>query len=172
MLSQTSREEIIRKIESRTGYLIEEEKLSPATRQAITNLATIQRHLLVITELLRGEQSRIDRSLLLRVASRLGEDSEKAEKAKMMDEIKNLQLEIDNKIPDIAKQIQDEETARQSGLALPEYKGKLEMVELKCPSCGASLPLPTSHLFQCQYCKNTFAVQDISSQLKSMIQNI
>lgn len=172
MLSQTSRQEILRKINSKIGYPIKEENLTPASRQAITNLAIVQRHFFVITELLRGEQSRIDRSLILRTTSKLGKDSEKAERTNLANEISKLQLEIDDKIADLSNQILGEEKARQSGLPPPEYKGKLEVVQLKCPTCGASLPMPTGRFVQCQYCKATLSVQEVSSQISSMIQRI
>lgn len=172
MLSQTSRQEIVRKINSKTGYPIKEENLTQPTRQAITNLAIVQRHLYVVTELLRGEQSRIDRSLILRAASRLGRDSEKVERSNLANEIAKLQSEIDNKISDISNQILGEEKARQSGLPAPEYKGELEAVQLKCPACGSSLPMPTGRFVRCQYCEAMLSIQEVSSQISSMIQKI
>lgn len=172
MLSQTSRREILRKINFRTGYQVIEYNLSPATRQAITNLAEVQRHLFVITEILRGEDSRIQRSAILTMASKIGKDSEKAERATLADEMSKLQAEIDAKVEVISNQIVAEESARQSGAAPPEYKGKLDLVELKCPSCGATLPIPTGRFTTCQYCKATLTIQDVSTQLKSMIQGI
>jgi hypothetical protein len=172
MLSQSSRQEILRKISARVGYPVGEERLTPSTRQAITNLATVQRHLFVVTEILRGENSRIERSAVLRFASRVGRDSEKAERAALTGEISKLQDEIDSKVSDLSNQVIAEDNARMSGTPPPEYKGALELVELKCPSCGAGLPLPTSRFITCQYCKGTFTIQDVSSQLRSMIQGI
>jgi hypothetical protein len=172
MLSQTSRREILRKVNFRTGYQVIEYNLTPATRQAITNLAEVQRHLFVITEILRGVNSRIERSSFLTMASKLGKDSEKAERAAQAGEISKLQAEVDAKVADISKQIVAEESARQSGAPPPEYKGKLDPVQLKCPSCGATLPIPTGRFTTCQYCKATLSVQDVSTQLKSMIQGI
>lgn len=128
MLSQSSRQEILRKIATTVGYQFNEAELTPSTRQAITNLATVQRHLYVITEILRGEQSRIDRSVILSTASRFGKDSEKAEKAALLNEINTLQSEIDSKVGDLAKQVLDEGNARQSGNPPPLYSGKLEVV--------------------------------------------
>jgi hypothetical protein len=172
MLSQTSRQEILRKINSKIGYPIKEENLTPATRQAITNLAVVQRHLFVITELLRGEKSRIERSFILSTASKLGKDSGRTERTAFADEISKLQAEIDNKISEVSQQILAEENARQLGQPLPQYSGKLEVVQLKCPSCGASLPIPTGRVLQCQYCKNAFTIQEVSSQVMSMIRSI
>jgi hypothetical protein len=172
MLSKTSRQEVVRKIESTLGHPIEEDNLSSATRQAITNLAMVQRHLYVITELLRGEKGRIEQSAILRLASRLGRDSERAERTKLADEIRKLQQEVDSKASDLTKRIVDEDDARRAGLPPPEHEGSLEIAQLKCPQCGASLPMPTGRFMQCQYCKSTLTIQDISSQIKSMIQGI
>jgi len=172
MLSQSSRQEVLRKIGAKVGYPVDEEKLIPATRQAITNLATVQRHLFVITELLRGENSRVERSFVLRASSRMGLDSEKSERKALADEIGKLQLEVDAKVSDLAGQVTAEDTARLSGLPPPDYKGKPQLVEFKCPSCGAALPLPTGRFSTCKYCNSTFTLQDVSTQLKSMIQGI
>jgi DNA-directed RNA polymerase subunit RPC12/RpoP len=172
MLSNTSRQEIIRKIESNLGYAVNVEDLTPSTRQAIANLAMVQRHLYVITELLRGEKGRIERSAILRLASRLGKDSEKLERAQLAEEIGKLQQEVDGKVSELISRIVAEETARRSGLPPPEYGSALGVAQLKCPQCGAALPMPTGRYMQCQYCKSTLTVQDISPQLKSIIQSI
>ena len=172
MLSTTSRQEILRRIALVVGFNVNEEELSPATRQAITNLATIQRHLYVITEILRGENSRIEGSRILGLASKLGKDSEKAERQKFASDISTLQAEVDQKVSDISKQVTAEVTARQSRQPLPEYKGSLQVVELKCPQCGAALPMPTGQFTKCQYCNATLSLQDVSSQISSMISQV
>ena len=172
MLSRLSRQEILRKIDYRIGYPVREEHLTPSLRQAITNLATGQRHLFVDTEILRGENSRMERSVVLQAATKQGMDSDKTERAALKDEIGKLQADIDAKVSDLANQIVAEENARISGSPLPEYKGKPELVELKCPSCGAALPLPTGRFTTCKYCGASLTIQDVSSQLKTMIQGI
>jgi hypothetical protein len=172
MLSQTSRKEILRKINFKTGYQVVEYNLTPATRQAITNLAEVQRHLFVITEILRGENRRVEQNAILTMASKFGKDSEKAERATLADEIGKIQGEIDAKVADISKQVVAEDTAQRSGVPPPEYKGTLSPFQLKCPSCGATLPIPTGRFTTCQYCKATLTIQDVSTQLRSMIQGI
>ena len=172
MLSQTSRREILRKLNFRTGYQVIEYNLTPATRQAITNLAEVQRHLFVITEILRGENRRIEQSTILTMASKFGKDSEKAERETLSGEISKIQDEIDAKVTDISKQVVAEDSAQRSGMPPPEYKGALSPFQLKCPSCGATLPIPTGRFTTCQYCKATLTIQDVSAQLRSMIQGI
>lgn len=172
MLSKSSRHEIIRKLDCKVGYPVREEHLTPPIRQAITNLATVQRHLFVVTEVLRGENSRMEGSVILRAASKFGMDSERSERSALADEVTKLQAEVETKISELAAQIVAEEDARLSGTRPPEYKGKLELEEFKCPSCGAKLPLPTGRFTTCKYCNATFTIRDVSSQLKSMIQGI
>ncbi len=169
MLSQTSKQEILRKLGGNLGYLVNEENLSPSTRQAVTYLAAVQRHLLVISEILRGEQSRVDHSVLLSFSARLRKDRERDVHS---EEINKLQSEIENKISEISTQVLQEEKARQLGQPPPERQGSLELAQLKCPTCGAALPMPTGRFIECQYCKATLSIQDVSSQIKTMIQSI
>jgi DNA-directed RNA polymerase subunit RPC12/RpoP len=172
MLSQNSRQEILRRIYSKVGYTVDEVNLTPTTRQAITNLATMQRHLLVITELLEGESNRIERSSLLRLASKIGKDSERKERAELAGEISKLQLEVDAKVSELSDRVLKEENARQAGQPPPEHGGSLEIAQLRCPTCGATLLLPTGRFVKCQYCNATLTIQEVSSQMKSMIQSI
>jgi DNA-directed RNA polymerase subunit RPC12/RpoP len=172
MLSKTSRQEILKRISTKIGFAVVEVNLTPATRQAITNLATLQRHLYVITELLEGENSRIERSALLRLASRIGKDSEKEERTRLAEEIGKLQAEVDVKISELSDRILKEENARQAGQPPPEFANNIGVAQLKCPTCGASLPLPTGRFIKCQYCNAVLSIQEVTSQMKSMIQNI
>lgn len=169
MLSRTSREEILRRLGSNVGYPINEENLTPSTKQAITNIAAMQRNLLVISEVLRGEQSRVDRNALLSLSSKIRRDHERDVHS---DEINKLQAEIDKKVSEISSQVLQEEKARQSGQPPPQRAGTLEADQLKCPTCGAPLPMPTGRFIECQYCEATLTIQDVSPQIKTMIQGI
>jgi len=169
MLSRASKEEILRKLGAKIGHPVSEEGLSPGNKRAVTSLAEIQRNLFAISEVLNGEQSRIQRSALLSLSSKLHKDTEmEMHRA----EIGSLQTEIDNKISEISAQMLKEDEARSSGLPLPERQGGLDAVELKCPTCGAALPMPTGRYVKCEYCSTTLSIQDVSSQIKSMIQSI
>jgi len=169
MLSRASKEEILRKLEAKVGHPVSEEVLSPGNRRAVGNLAEIQRNLFTISEVLNGEQSRIQRSALLSLSSKLHKDNEMEKHAA---EVKSLQTELDNKISEISTQILQEDKARSSGLPPPERQGGLDAVELKCPNCGAALPMPNGRFVKCQFCSATLSIQDVSSQIKSMIQSI
>jgi len=169
MLSRTSKEEIFRKLGSKVGFPVDERALSPGTRQAIANLATVQRHLFVISEILNGEQGRIDESALLSFVSKFHRDREVASHAA---EIDGLQTEISDKISEISDQILREEKARESGGQPPVWEGGVEAVELKCPNCGAALPMPTGRFTKCQYCNSVVSIQDVSSQIREMIKSI
>ena len=169
MLSRTSREEILRKLESKVGFPVDEEKLSLGTRQAITNLAAVQRHLLVISEILNGERSRVEGNAVLSLASKVHRDKEMAAHAA---EIESLQSEVATKVSELSDQIIQEKKARESGQPLPSRAGGVEAVQLKCPNCGAALPMPTGRFTKCQYCNSTVSIQDVSSQIRAMIQSI
>jgi len=169
MLSRASKEVILRKLEAKVGHPVSEEGLSPGTRRAIANLAEIQRNLFAISEVLNGEQSRVQRSALLSLSSKLRRDTE----TKMHGaEVKSLQTEIDNKISEISAQILREDEARSSGLPPPERQGGLDAVELRCPNCGAALPMPNGRFVKCEYCSAILSIQDVSSQIRNMIQRI
>src|SRR5712692_393820 len=169
MLSTTSRQEVLRRLGVNLGYSVSEANLSSGTRQAITNLSLVQRNLSVISEILRGERSRVERNFLLSLSSRLRKDQEREAHS---NEIKQLQTEIDSKISEISTQILEEDRARASGQPPPERQGLIEAVQLKCPNCGAALPMPTGRFVECKYCNATLSIQDVSSQIRSMIQGI
>jgi len=169
MLSSTARAEVVRKLEAAVGHPVDEVKLSPQTRQAIANLAVIQRHLYVISEILNGEQGRVEHSALLSLTSKVHRDREVEAH---VGEIRDLQKELDGKISEISQQIVAEEKAILAGQPIPEREGGIEAIELKCPSCGAALPMPTGRFVKCQYCNATLSLQDVSPQIKSMIQDI
>jgi len=169
MLSRASKEEIVRKVEAKVGHPISEEGLSPGNRRAIANLAEIQRALFAISEVLNGEQGRIQRSALLSLSSKLHRDNEMEMHGA---EIKSLQTEVDSKISEISAQMLEEDEARSSGLPTPERQRGLDTVELKCPNCGAALPMPNGRFVKCQYCSTTLSIQDVSSQIRNMIQSI
>jgi hypothetical protein len=169
MLSRTSKEEILRKLDSKVGFPIDEKDLSMGTRQAIANLAAVQRNLFVISEILNGEQARIEGSAVLSAASRVRKDKEVVLHAA---EIEGLHAEISNKISEISDHILQEVKAKESGAPPPARYGNVEAVQLKCPNCGATLPMPTGRFMKCQYCNTTVSIQDVSSQIKAMIQSI
>jgi hypothetical protein len=169
MLSRASKEEILRKLEAKAGHPVSEESLSPSNKRAVANLAEIQRNLFAISEVLSGEQSRIQQSALLSLSSKLHKDTEMETH---MAEVKSLQTEIDTKVSEISAQILQEDEARSSGIPTPERQGGLAAVELKCPNCGAALPMPNGRFVKCGYCSATWSIQDVSSQIRSMIQSI
>ena len=151
------------------GHPINEEELTQDTRRAITRLTEIQRNLFAISGILEGEQNRINQNALLSLSSRLRKDNEMEGHAA---EVNNLQKEIDNKISEISAHVIQEEEAIRSGSLPPKREGVIEAVELKCPECGATLPMPTGRFVKCDYCKTTLSIQDVSSQIKGMIQSI
>ena len=169
MLSRTSKQEIVRKIEAHVGHPVDEEKLSRGTRQAVSSLAYVQRNLFVISEILNGEQSRIEGNALLSVAAKVRKDKDVAAHAA---EIEALQKAIQDKVAEVSQQVLDEEKAREDGKPPPDRQGGLDATHLKCPDCGAALPMPTGRFTKCEYCGSTISLQDVSSQIRTLIQGI
>jgi DNA-directed RNA polymerase subunit RPC12/RpoP len=169
MLTQSSKQAILRKLEAGVGYPIREENISQETRQAIANLAVVQKNLYVMSEILRGEQGRVERSRLLSLSAKLQKDNDKAEYAA---DVKGLQGEINAKIAEISNQILSEDKARLAGQPVPARQGGIQLAELKCPNCSAALPMPTGRFVECQYCKSTISIQDVGPQIKALIQGI
>jgi DNA-directed RNA polymerase subunit RPC12/RpoP len=169
MLSRTARQEILRKLEAITGFPVDEGKLTAETRRAIGNLADFQRHVFVISEVLNGEVGRVENSVLLSFTSRVRKDKEIAAHS---NEITELQKEIDAKVTELSGQIAGEVEAAGTGKPPPGRQGGLEAAKLKCPSCGATLPIPTGRYLKCDYCNSTLSFQDVSAQMKEMIKSI
>ncbi len=169
MLSQVSRQEVFRKLEAKVGHPLNEEELTQDSKRAIASLTEIQRNLFAVSGILEGEQSRIKQSALLSLSSRLRKDNEMERHAA---EVSDLQKEIDNKISEVSAHMLQEEEAIRSGSLLPKRVGGLEAVELKCPECGAALPMPTGRFVKCEYCKTTLSIQDVGQQIKELIQSI
>ncbi len=169
MLSRTSKEEVLRRLEATVGHPITEEKLSPGMRQALLNLSVFQRHLGVISEIVNGEEGRIEHNAFLVLISKVRKDRVLDAHAKG---IQNLQAELAAKISEISLQIIAEEKATLAGQPLPERSGGIEAVELKCPSCGAALPMPTGRFVRCQYCNASLTIEDVSDQIRTLIRNV
>jgi hypothetical protein len=168
MLSSTSRQEILRKIGAQLGYQVTDADLSPEARRAVTSLATIQRNLSVVSELLKGETGRVDRSLVLRAASKVGLEPEAAERSSLRGQMAQLQKEVDAKVLELSSNV----LPGQKGTPTADGPRKEELVALKCPQCGASLPLPTGRLFKCEYCGATLSFQDVTEQLTNIIRGL
>jgi len=169
MLSQVSRKEIVRRLEVRVGHPLDDGALSPGTKQAITELASVQRHLFIISEVLKGEQSRLEKSTILRLSSKIHRDRELEAHS---EEIVKLQAEINAKVSEISSRILQEDRASQTGEPLPDRQRSGEPVQLKCPTCGAALPMPTGRFMKCQYCNSALSIQDVSEQIATMIRSI
>ena len=169
MLSRTARQEILRRLEVKAGFPIDEGKLTVETRRAIGSLADFQRHIFVISEVLNGEKGRVEDSAILTLASRVRRDKEIAAHS---EEIAQLQKEIDAKVAELSGQIAGEVEAAAAGKPPPGRQGGLEAATLKCPSCGATLPIPTGRYTKCEFCGTALSFQDVSAQMKDMIRSI
>ncbi len=170
MLSSQAKQDIMAKLSAKLGYPISEGNLSPDIRRGITVLSNIERYLYVIQEILRAEDGRVKGSVVLSLASKV--HAIKTD-PKQVEQINKLRTEIEIKINELADRILKDEKEKGSESPHNAYDQRITMiVELKCPRCGAPLPLPTTKVVKCSYCNSTFLIQDLVPQLSSMVRNI
>ncbi len=168
MISQSSRREILRRISVYVGYEVREQDLSPETRRAVISLANALKHITFLTELQRSEKARIEGSLVLKAASRLAGRNDG--NAALNQEISKLHSELEAKIVEVSQRILGEE--RKTPLAAGDASTGVDLVELKCPKCGAPVSLPSGRYLKCQYCGATLLLEEISSQISGAIRGI
>ena len=206
MRLEDARREILNRIGEKIGFVVEEGKLSPTTRQAITSLANIWRYTIFMKQLAmttrtRAEKTRTYRLLVgaggivlaITLASidvslfiitllitigliyYLGKEYQKTseELNKLLEEINSVEKKVFEKIDELSHRVQNELKMGwiTQSVPTPQSHGPT-VVELRCPNCGAPLPMPTSSTIQCKYCGTVITVRDIGFQLKSLIDTI
>lgn len=159
----------MRKLGTQVGHQIDEDALSPELRQAISNMAAVQRHLSIIEEVMRAEDGRIERNALLKLTSRVHKDGQREVQA---DEIAKIHSELDVKVAEVSTRIMKEDAARASGTPVAARTPEVKAVQLKCPSCSADLPMPTGRFMTCQYCGTAISIQDVGEQMRTAIHGI
>jgi DNA-directed RNA polymerase subunit RPC12/RpoP len=168
MLSQSAKREILRRISVHIGYEVREGDLSPDIRRAVTSLASVLKHLSFLTELQRGEKTRIEGSVALRTASKLV--GRKDENVALDQEISKLHTELEAKIAEVSERILGAE--RKTPVPPGDAPVGAGLVQLKCPRCGAPVQLPSGSYLKCQYCGATLLLEEMSSQISSAIRGI
>lgn len=179
MLIDVARQAVIEGINQKVGYPVIQNELSPEIRQSIEGLAIIQKNLYVMREVLNGERSRIQNNA---IRSFLSKHIKNREINDEINQVGVLQSEINKKITEISDRIQNTKYTSQKGVSIgsislssqkeQDEKVGVNLIVLKCPSCGATLPMPTSQFVECEYCESTISIQDFGLQFKSMIQSL
>ena len=90
-------------------------------------------------------------------------------------EIAMLEESIASKIDELTQRILKEQKLRWIKRALPAEQlisKPLRVLEIRCPNCGAKLPIPSAPFIRCPYCSTTLSVQEIGLQIKSLIESV
>jgi len=170
LLEKQIREEIMEKISNEVGYKVREESLPPWIKQSITNIISIQKNLLILEEIYRGERGRVANSAILKLTSKVRKNDNLDQE---YEKILKLKSDLNIKIISIAKEVSALRFNRPlSQQTENKEESSLKIMELKCPKCNAPLPFPNSYKIQCKYCGTTFLISDILPQMDSIIKNI
>jgi len=93
-----------------------------------------------------------------------------------LQEISSIEDKISSKIDELSERITKEQKLGWIKQNIPMEKTSFTsepmILELRCPKCGASLPMPTTNFIQCKYCGTILTIKDIGSQIKSLIESI
>jgi len=206
MRLEDARKEILNRIGEKVGFVVEEGKLSPTTRQAITSLASIWRYAIFMKQLAMATRTRaeqiktyrllmgaggfilaimlatIDASLFIitllvtiGLIYYLGKQYKitSEELNKLLEEVNSIEAKVFEKINELSQRVQNELKMGwiTQNIPAPHSRGPA-VVELRCPNCGAPLPMPSSSTIQCKYCGAVITIRDIGLQLKSLIDTI
>lgn len=169
MLLESARKDILERISNKIGYTISESSLSPALRQSITTLAHVERSFDTMRQIYYAEANRSNQNFVTRFASR----GDKHAIERDGQEVQRLKSAIDMKVEDLSKRVLLEQTLKQTaGETRIQTTDSAALTALKCPNCGASLPLPTNTVVKCGYCGGSLSIQNLQLQLASIVQGI
>jgi len=170
LLEKQIREEIMEKISNEVGYKVREENLPPWIKQSITNIISIKKNLLILEEIYKGERGRVANSVILKLTGKIKRNDNLDQE---YEKILKLKSDLNIKIILIAKEVLALQFNRPpSQQAENKEENSLKIMELKCSKCNAPLPFPNSYKVQCEYCGTTFLIDDILTQMDSIIKNI
>ena len=150
------------------GFDIPEYKLSSSTRQSIGSLAATFRQLLALKELVQFERENDER--LTRSIGRQIRNAKNANHDQNLASIETMRKDLDAKVILLASHIMLElEGATAAAGGSPERPEDVRFLlkPLKCPSCGASLEMPTSNMTRCKFCGMSYSVEEYLAHLGS-----
>ena len=159
---------IMDRINQKIGYSVAESSLSPALRRSITNLAQVQRSLYTIRQIYFAELNRSNQNFITRFASR----NDKVTIERDDQEVQRLKVAVDSKVDELSKRVLMEQTLKQTTSESDIPNNSSAVTALKCPNCGASVPLPTDTLVKCNYCGGSLSIQNLQLQLATIVQGI
>lgn len=179
MLIDVARQAVIDGISKKLGYSVPQNDLPPDIKQSIESLADVQKNLYIMREVLNGERSRIQNNSIRSFISKHRPNKEINEHVNIVD---GLQEDINNKVSELSDRIRKNTATLEMRAKIVPNSSPAQSINssktdpslkvLKCPTCGAPLPMPTSQFIKCKYCSSTISIQDFGLQLKSMIDSL
>lgn len=167
---EAAKKDILERLSERVGSEVTESSLSAPLRNSVNTLAHVERSLFAIKQIYYAELDN-SQNFLSRFVSRrakLGIERDR-------EEVERLKAAVENKIEDISKRILSKSTLRENA-AVPaadrSSTDATQYVSLKCPNCGAGLPIPSTEFVKCDYCGSTLTMQNLQIQLSSILQRI
>ena len=167
---ENAKKDILERLSERVGFELVESSLSAPLRTSINTLAHVERSLYAIRQIYYAELDN-SQNFLSRFASkrtRLGIEKDR-------EEVERLKTAVADKIEDLSKRILSEHAIKENA-AVPNSNSILtnsaQLVTLKCPNCGARLPMPATEFVKCDYCGSTLTMQNLQTQLSSILQGI
>jgi len=92
---------------------------------------------------------------------------------KLFEEINSIETKVFEKIDELSHRVLNELKIVWVAQNVPLFQSRgLVVVELRCPNCGAPLPMPSSSTIRCKYCGTVITIRDVGLQLKSLIDTI
>ena len=167
---ENAKKDIFERLSERVGFELVESSLSAPLRTSIYTLAHVERSLYAIRQIYYAELDN-SQNFLSRFASkrtRLGIEKDR-------EEVERLKTAVADKIEDLSKRILSEHAIKENTV-VPNSNSILtnsaQLVTLKCPNCGAGLPMPATEFVKCDYCGSTLTMQNLQAQLSSILQGI
>ncbi len=167
---ETAKKDILERLSERVGFEVIESSLSAPLRTSINTLAHVERSLYAVRQIYYAEVDNSQNFL-----SRFASKKTKLGIEKDREEVERLKSAVDNKIENLSERILSEHGIKENAMvpntnSIPTNTAQL--VTLKCPNCGAGLPMPATEFVKCDYCGSTLTMQNLQAQLSSILQGI
>lgn len=173
MIRNNSREAILRKIQAKTGFEIDQNGLSTKSRQRISALIEILRTISILERFIRDE-IRKSQNLSYRISSMVNRQKTRDLESSSLktDEVKSrLWSRCDVIALDIMKaERTDDEVVRTGNTFIDEpVNGSNSM---KCPVCGGNIIIHSYDNYECSDCGLGFSAIDYLNRIGNMIDEI
>ena len=172
---------MILRISEACGFAINEQDLTPRTRQSINGLANVLRQVVMIKQLVLFRQKSTD-TLGSRISRTVARKKEDVELGKNLARIESLQNALNERMVEVSRQVLNELEARQTLIELQNkaVQGQVpgatrvapthfEVEAMKCSNCGASLGIPNGGIVKCDFCGTVYTLNEYLDRLGESI---